>query len=602
MDTRRFAACAVTGVVLVGAFGWLGGSRLKSPAQVAAETAAPAASLITVRVQKVTLSADVITRGTVGHRAAVKVNLAASAVKLPAGGVVTLAPAKGAQLDEGSLALAVGGRPVLVLSGTVPGFRDLSLGAAGDDVRQLETALVRLGFDPGLVDGVYDAATGAAVAAWYTKSGWEPFGPTEQQRLALSTTAETAAKASAARLQADLAVAQAQRQLDIDERDARTALATALAKARSATATAVSSRPAIDVALAVSDRDRALADADVAAKAAALRAAQAAGQADAVAVASAELTAGKAAQVASAATATAAVQRARDDLAAAEREVAAAAADATVAQAAVDRAAARTASPPADVTLLLEAADLAAHDEAAATQALAALQAHTGVQVPADEVIFLDGLPRRIDDVQVKRGDQVGAALMTVSGLALSIDASLSVNDAKLVPIGARVSIEEPDLGITATGVVSVRADQAGTNGVDPQRFYVEVTPDNAPASLVGASVKLTIPVRSTAGLVLAVPLSALTVGASGSSRLEVVTATATRFVDVTPGLVAQGLVEVTARAGELTEGDNVVVGRGSEQLVLPNAARTTNPPASSTPAPGATNTTTTAPGTTGKA
>ncbi len=172
---------------------------------------------------------------------------------------------------------------------------------------------------------------------------------------------------------------------------------------------------------------------------------------------------------------------------------------------------------------------------------------------------------------------------MTVSGLALSIDAALSSNDAKLVANGAKVNIEEPDLGITATGIVSVRSEQPGTNGVDPQKFYVEVTPDNAPASLVGASVKLTIPVKSTMGEVLVIPLSALTIGASGTSRVEIVTGATTRFIDVVPGLVAQGLVEVTAPAGDLAIGDNAVVGRGNERPVVPAGKPSKNPPAPET-------------------
>jgi hypothetical protein len=51
--------------------------------------------------------------------------------------------------------------------------------------------------------------------------------------------------------------------------------------------------------------------------------------------------------------------------------------------------------------------------------------------------------------------------------------------------------------------------------------------------------------------------------------------------VDVVPGLVAQGLVEVTAPAGGLAEGDNVVVGRSNERQVLPASGQSTNPPAS---------------------
>ena len=70
-----------------------------------------------------------------------------------------------------------------------------------------------------------------------------------------------------------------------------------------------------------------------------------------------------------------------------------------------------------------------------------------------------------------------------------------------------------------------------------------------------------------------------------GTARLEIVAGATTRFVDVVPGLAAQGLVEVTAASGGLAEDDNVVVGRGSEQPVPPAGALATNPPAPPTTA-----------------
>ena len=78
---------------------------------------------------------------------------------------------------------------------------------------------------------------------------------------------------------------------------------------------------------------------------------------------------------------------------------------------------------------------------------------------------------------------------MTVSGSRLAVDSSLSLDDAKLVRVGANVKIEEPDLGVRTSGVVTQVADRPGTNKVDPSRVYLEVTPGAAPTQLVGASV-----------------------------------------------------------------------------------------------------------------
>jgi peptidoglycan hydrolase-like protein with peptidoglycan-binding domain len=47
---------------------------------------------------------------------------------------------------------------------------------SGDDVAQLEAALAALGYDPGDVDGTFDADTVAAVVAWQSDIGAEPDG------------------------------------------------------------------------------------------------------------------------------------------------------------------------------------------------------------------------------------------------------------------------------------------------------------------------------------------------------------------------------------------------------------------------------------------
>jgi hypothetical protein len=192
------------------------------------------------------------------------------------------------------------------------------------------------------------------------------------------------------------------------------------------------------------------------------------------------------------------------------------------------------------------------------------IRGRLGVQVPADEVLFFATLPRRVSEVTAKAGEELSGPVMTVSNSSLAVDGALVVNDAKLVQSGAAVEIEEADLGIRLDGLVSEIADKPGTHGVDPQRYYLEVTPVDAPAALVGASVVLTITVRSTNGDVLAVPVGALSVAADRTSRVQVLEDDgATRYVTVTPGLAAKGLVAVTPVKGALVVGDLVVVGKG---------------------------------------
>ena len=58
-------------------------------------------------------------------------------------------------------------------------------GTRGDDVRQLQAVLTRLGFNPGPATGEYNGATAAAVATWYRQAGYAAQGPTEEQATAL---------------------------------------------------------------------------------------------------------------------------------------------------------------------------------------------------------------------------------------------------------------------------------------------------------------------------------------------------------------------------------------------------------------------------------
>jgi hypothetical protein len=84
---------------------------------------------------------------------------------------------------------------------------------------------------------------------------------------------------------------------------------------------------------------------------------------------------------------------------------------------------------------------------------------------------------------------------------------------------------------------------------------------------LIGLNLQVTIPISSTEGEVLAVPIAALSAGADGSTRIQVEEADGTvRFVHVAVGLRAQGYAEVRPVADErLEEGDRVVVGAGQD-------------------------------------
>jgi hypothetical protein len=604
-------------VLAIGA--WVAGAQIKSPAQIAAETAAPNPSAITVPVERRVLSSEVIVRGTVRYGSPQPVVLATSTLKQSsaAGGtdIVTTRPRRGARVGEGSLAMSVSGRPVFVLRGAQPSHRDIQPGSRGRDVRQLEGALARMGFSPGSVDGRYDGATASAVARWYEGAGWTPFGTTDTQLDQLRAARAAAAAARDAYLQAQIT---ARGSTPADVAQARIDLQTARDGAVTAEHDLASQARTVSLALANERRDNSLAAADTALKRAAANKAR-----DAQIEAQRNLaTAPPDTSPAERAALEAAVRAAGDDVSVAQADVTASisAARATreagrdaVAKARADRTRAEKALPNARRHVVLAERRLrlmrnpsnndlqqlvvqAAGQEARSTQReVSRLARRVGIVVPADEVLFFNTLPLRVDSVRVRRGDPVSGRVMTVSNSRLAIDSSLSITDAKLVRPGARVAIEEPDLGIKTTGVVTQVADSPGTHKVEQGRVYVSITPRSAPAQLVGASVKLTIAVKSTDKAVLSVPITALSVGADGSSRLQVQRAGGrSEYVSVEPGLAAQGLVEIRPVRGSLSPGDLVVSGKRD------GGAGAGAGPASSAGASGTTGGTTGGSGTTG--
>ena len=242
------------------------------------------------------------------------------------------------------------------------------------------------------------------------------------------------------------------------------------------------------------------------------------------------------------------------DVTAAQSAERAASADVTSTSNDIRAAEAAVRNANAALTVRVRQADLAASELGLAT-------AQAGVQFPADEVIYLASAPVRVSEVTVAAGAPVSGALMKVTNAVVAVDGALRLEEAALAKEGMVVQIDEPDLNINATGVISRVAESPGTNGVDGFHVYFEVLVDGAPPSLVGTSVRLTVPVESTGGAVLAVPVSAVTLSADGSSRVQRQINGLLEFVTVDPGLSAEGYVEVTPVQGELKAGDLVVVG-----------------------------------------
>ena len=184
-----------------------------------------------------------------------------------------------------------------------------------------------------------------------------------------------------------------------------------------------------------------------------------------------------------------------------------------------------------------------------------------GVQVPVDEVVFIPALPVRVEEVTARVGDVASGPVMSVTDNQLAIDSALRLDAAALVESGMAVAIDEPALGINAAGVVERVAATPGTRGVDGYHIYFEVRVEETSTPLQGFSLRLTIPIESTKGVVTVVPISALSLASDGTSRVQVEHNGALEYVVVRPGLSADGFVEVDPVGGTLAPGQLVVVG-----------------------------------------
>lgn len=386
MRRRNLVLVVLATAIVSASLAWFAGRQIRSPAEVAARTAAPKATPILVPVSRRVLATRVVTRGTAHYGSPQKLSVTGSRLK-SGPRVVTTLPRDGSDIGSGQVLMTISGRPVFLMQGAQPGYRDLGPGITGPDVRQLERSLRTAGLRPGPVDGVYDTATEAAVARLYHRHGFEPLVATESL----------------------------------------------LGRARPRQATVV-----------------------------------------------------------------------------------------------------------------------------------AGARASAGVQVPADEVVFVPSAPLRVTEHLAGLGARVRGPLVTVTDSHVVVDALVPVEQASLLRTGQRVVVDEPTLGIDTRGTVASVAARPGTDGADGFHVFVQVAVGRPPAALVGASVRLTIPVRSTKTARLTVPVSAVSLGPDGGSRVERATdpsGNRTRAVPVRTGLSADGFVAVSAASGSLSAGDLVLVG-----------------------------------------
>ena len=564
---------AVAAVLAIGA--WAVGSRIESPADAAARTAPPTPSAILVPVESRVLSSNIVTRGKARFGLPQPISIAPSTLK-PSPGLIASLPLRNKQLEEGAVMFTASGRPVFVLQGKIPAYRDLTPGISGDDVRQLEQGLKRLGFDPGRVDGTYDKQTSAAVAKWYKAKGWEPFGPTREQLANLATLEKDWGEASKSKL----AAATPASALPVDSARATAEQANSTAAAELATKKADlqklrAASGKIPLAVEAERAKAEYANKAAAAEIAALIAERALIVLDPRQPETARTAIHAKLEVAQAA---ASKTKLEGELAilAAERESQLAAERVTLAEGSVKTArlegqkTVQTALDTRQVAAL--EARLAAGRTSRLGADLAQANRKIGVQIPVDEIVFIPELPVRVEEITAVIGAAAAGPVLSVTNNQLAIDSALPLETAPLIKPGMTVTINEQALGIKAKGVVEAVASTPGTRGVDGYHVYFETRVTETSGKLEGVSLRLTIPIKSSKGAVTAVPISALSLAADGTSRVQVQNKGVLEYIVVTPGLVADGYVEVTPVHGTLAPGRLVVVGYKTPDTPKPEA------------------------------
>ncbi len=160
------------GAALLSLGGVVGATFVKSPEQLRAETAPVGLSTLTAVVEKRVLASTVVTRGLVTSAQLVEITPASAQ-----GAAVTIVTGlnvkTGDPVKAGQVLATVSGRPIVVLPGIVPAYRDLRPGDSGADVAQLQQALEFLGhYRRNDKAGYFGGNTKDAVNRFYTAIGF----------------------------------------------------------------------------------------------------------------------------------------------------------------------------------------------------------------------------------------------------------------------------------------------------------------------------------------------------------------------------------------------------------------------------------------------
>ncbi len=163
---RRQFVLAGTSVLLAGSVAGVGYTLA---AKSSATDPAPPVPIASAPVTRGTVTERLRLAGTYGYDGSYSV------VHQGQPGIVTAEPDPGSTVERGGILYRVEDRPVRLLFGSVPAYRDFAQGMPdGPDVQQLSANLVALGMDPlGQLkaDNHFTASTAAAIRRWQASWG-----------------------------------------------------------------------------------------------------------------------------------------------------------------------------------------------------------------------------------------------------------------------------------------------------------------------------------------------------------------------------------------------------------------------------------------------
>ncbi|MBE1530907.1 peptidoglycan-binding protein [Actinomadura algeriensis] len=164
------AAAAVVAAGGVAAFIALDGAG--SSGEAAATGLPPSTTKVTEQTLKDTETVD----GELGYG---PTYTATSGVK----GTLTALPESGSEIKRGHELYEVDSAPVVLMYGSKPAYRPLTVGTEGSDVKRFEENLGALGYDGFTVDDEYSSSTAEAVREWQDDIGVEETGIVEPGRV-----------------------------------------------------------------------------------------------------------------------------------------------------------------------------------------------------------------------------------------------------------------------------------------------------------------------------------------------------------------------------------------------------------------------------------